>query len=290
MSKSPHTQPIQNVSDTARWVAAYRAIESERPDALFKDPDARLLAGAEGERIIRALWGGDRIAWALAVRTQVIDEMILRAIRDEGVDLVLNLACGLDTRPYRLELPEDLQWVEADFPDMIIYKEEKLRERIPRCRLMRVHADLSEAAARQSVISRAAQGGHKILVLTEGLLCYLNEAQVVELAGDLGREERIAFWVTDLFSSGLVAAVRRTWGRQLERGGAPILFGPRGGSSFFASLGWRSRQEVSVFEEGKRLGRELRGARWWRPVFGFAPAFIQGFVQKMYVIVQLERQ
>jgi len=31
---------IENVSDTARWVAVYRAMETARPDAIFKDPFA----------------------------------------------------------------------------------------------------------------------------------------------------------------------------------------------------------------------------------------------------------
>jgi O-methyltransferase involved in polyketide biosynthesis len=35
---------IENVSDTAFWIAHCRALESERPDALFHDPLAGLLA------------------------------------------------------------------------------------------------------------------------------------------------------------------------------------------------------------------------------------------------------
>ena len=41
----PTSTPISHVSDTAHWVAMYRAMESERPDALFRDPHARRLAG-----------------------------------------------------------------------------------------------------------------------------------------------------------------------------------------------------------------------------------------------------
>ena len=48
---SPTDELIRNVSDTAIWVAMYRAIESERPDALFNDPYARRLSGERGERI-----------------------------------------------------------------------------------------------------------------------------------------------------------------------------------------------------------------------------------------------
>ena len=49
---------IENVSDTARWVAVYRAMETERPDALFRDPWGRRLAGVKGKEIVRGLPGG----------------------------------------------------------------------------------------------------------------------------------------------------------------------------------------------------------------------------------------
>jgi len=42
---------IRNISDTARWVAVYRARETERADGLFRDPFARRLAGTRGEEI-----------------------------------------------------------------------------------------------------------------------------------------------------------------------------------------------------------------------------------------------
>jgi O-methyltransferase involved in polyketide biosynthesis len=45
---------ISNISDTARWIAAYRAIESARPDALFDDPLADRLAGQRGHAIVAA--------------------------------------------------------------------------------------------------------------------------------------------------------------------------------------------------------------------------------------------
>ncbi|PRC60941.1 hypothetical protein C6A85_14430, partial [Mycobacterium sp. ITM-2017-0098] len=39
-------------------------------------------------------------------RTKTIDDIITKAISD-GCDRVLNLAAGLDTRPYRLNLPAE---------------------------------------------------------------------------------------------------------------------------------------------------------------------------------------
>src|SRR5437867_343111 len=80
-------------------------MESERPDALFRDPHARRLAGERGERIVASMRRGRAWAWPMIVRTAVLDELMLRTVERDGVDTVLNLAAGLDTRPYRLALP-----------------------------------------------------------------------------------------------------------------------------------------------------------------------------------------
>ena len=46
---------IESVSDTAFWIAHYRAVETKRRDALFRDPLAGVLAGDRGEKIARAM-------------------------------------------------------------------------------------------------------------------------------------------------------------------------------------------------------------------------------------------
>src|ERR1700733_8693468 len=95
--------PVSNVSDTARWVAVYRANESARPDALFNDPLAERLAGEHGRDIVARFPRTMRSGWWMVARTKIIDDTILEAIHD-GCDRVLNLAAGLDTRPYRVDL------------------------------------------------------------------------------------------------------------------------------------------------------------------------------------------
>src|SRR5207237_9946769 len=56
---------IKNVSDTAKWVAEYRAMETDRPDAIFRDPYARRLAGPEGAEIVASLPRGKATAWPM---------------------------------------------------------------------------------------------------------------------------------------------------------------------------------------------------------------------------------
>jgi len=102
--------PIRNISDTALWVAMYRAFESERPDALFCDPHARRLAGERGEAIVHSLPRGRTLAWPMIVRTAVMDEIIVRCV-SEGARTVFDLAAGLDARPFRLALIPIIGWI-----------------------------------------------------------------------------------------------------------------------------------------------------------------------------------
>ncbi len=47
--------PIESVSDTAYWVAHYRAVEGLRARPLFDDPLAGVLAGEHGRKIAAAM-------------------------------------------------------------------------------------------------------------------------------------------------------------------------------------------------------------------------------------------
>lgn len=104
---------INDVSDTAFWIANYRATESERPDALFRDPLARRLAGERGRAIAADMPAARITEWSVVMRTVIIDSFIMSAIA-EGVTTIVNLGAGLDTRPYRLELPAHQRIVEQN--------------------------------------------------------------------------------------------------------------------------------------------------------------------------------
>jgi methyltransferase (TIGR00027 family) len=163
------TGSISNVSDTARWMAAYRAMESARADALFYDGLADRLAGEQGRAIVAAAPRMLRNSWPIVARTKVIDDILSEAI-GQGCDRVLNLAAGLDTRPYRLDLSSDFTWVEADLPGLLSEKERLLAGERPRCQLTRRAVDLADPVARDAFLDEALTGATKALVLTEGLL------------------------------------------------------------------------------------------------------------------------
>lgn len=253
----PTSTPITHVSDTARWVAIYRAMESERPDALFHDPYARRLAGPRGEEIVRAMPRGRAMAWPMVVRTAVMDEIIIRAVERDGVHTVVNLAAGLDTRPYRLPIPAALRWIEADFPDLLAYKEEQLAGEKPRCQLERVAIDLTDGERRRAFFEDAVSGGGGgTMVVAEGLLVYLAPTEVGTLADDL-HAAGFGWWLIDLGSPGLLKMLSRSWGRKLEEGNAPFRFAPAEGTAFFRPHGWGEAEYRSMWTESLRLKRTM---------------------------------
>jgi methyltransferase (TIGR00027 family) len=259
----PSSPPVTHVSDTALWVAMYRAMESDRPDPLFRDPYARKLAGERGAEIVNTMPKGRQYAWPMIVRTAVMDEIVMRLVREGQVDGVLNLAAGLDTRPYRLELPPAFHWVDADFPDMLEYKQQHLAGERPRCNMEFASADLTDAAARRALFQRVAAAVSRVLVISEGLLIYLQPEQVATLAQDLHAQPGFQWWLIDLASPGLLKMMEKSWGKALRDGGAPFVFAPAEGTAFFRPYGWSEVEFRSTFHEGIRLKRTFPMARLW---------------------------
>ncbi len=245
---------VRNISDTARWAAYFRAEETKRADALFRDPYAERLAGARGTEIANTLPEGNKHEWAWVARTYLFDQFIERLI-GEGTDLVVNLAAGLDARPYRMKLPAGLRWAEIDLPEPLTYKELVLANETPACVVERIRLDLANQAARRAIFGRLNAGAKKAVVLTEGLLIYLSPEEVGELAKDLAACGNFRYWITDLSSPGLLRMMQRTSGKELSKVGAPFKFGPMAGPGFFARFGWSTAEVKGLLKTAARFGR-----------------------------------
>jgi len=252
---------IRNVSDTALWVAIYRAVESDRQDALFCDPYARRLAGERGQAIVDALPFGQSMGWSIVVRTAVMDAVILRCI-ERGARTVLNLGAGLDTRAFRLLLPPDLPWLDVDLPAVTAYRRECLGTAVAACRHAHVQADLRLAAERHTVISDAGRNG-PLLVITEGLLVYLEPSQVNELATQLRGEANTRWWLADLITPLLQWTMGMVWGSQLNDADAALRFAPGDAKSYFRELDWLQTEFHSTWTDAIRLGRVAPNALMW---------------------------
>ena len=258
---------IRNISDTARWAAVFRARETERSDALFREPFARKLAGERGEQIATAMTMHERHSWSWVMRTYLVDQYVVRCLA-AGVDTILNLAAGLDARPYRMELPPTLRWIEVDLPELLAYKEEVLAGEKPRCALERVALDLADVARRRALFAQVGATGKRVMVLSEGLLLYLSADDVGALADDLARQPSFRYWAFDIVSPGLLEMLRtQGGGAELAQAGAPFKFAPAEGPAFFAPHGWRPVDVQSTFKAAARTRR----LPWMLKLFSFLP-------------------
>jgi len=244
---------IRNISDTARWVAVYRARETERADAIFRDPFARRLAGDRGEKIAQSMPVGGDNDWSFVTRTYLIDQFVAMKVR-EGADMVVNLAAGLDARPYRMDLPPSLQWVEVDLGEILTYKEQILRDDKPVCALERVRLDLANVNARRELFAQLGRRAKKALVITEGLLIYLTAEAVSELAKDLAAVPAFRWWIFDIASPGLMKMLQKRMAAQLSQA-APFKFAPPEGPAFFTPFGWKPVDVQSFLKNAARLKR-----------------------------------
>lgn len=132
-----------SVGSTAVMVAAARAVETEQPDPLIRDPYARLLvnnAGAEvlweailDPEVVARIEALDKESAARihhirgyqAVRTHFFDTYFADAVAT-GIRQVVILASGLDSRAYRLDWPTGTTVFEIDQPQVLEYKSSTL--------------------------------------------------------------------------------------------------------------------------------------------------------------------
>jgi methyltransferase (TIGR00027 family) len=134
-----------SVGTTAVMVAAARAVETDQPDPLIRDPYAKLLvtnanAGVLWEAMLDPAVAAkvesmDAEAAAMinhmrgyqAVRTNFFDEFFRSAAAD-GIRQMVILASGLDSRAYRLDWPAGTTVYEIDQPQVLEYKSTTLSD------------------------------------------------------------------------------------------------------------------------------------------------------------------
>jgi methyltransferase (TIGR00027 family) len=273
------SHPVRNISDTALWAAYFRARETQRPDALFRDPYAERLEGTRGTEIANTLPDGNKHEWAWVARTYLFDQFISHEIQ-RGTDMVVNLAAGLDARPFRLSLPASLQWIEVDLPAILSYKEEILAGEQPHCHLERIRLDLADSPARRDLFSQLNSRATNILVLTEGLLIYFSTEEVSLLARDLAAGKNFRGWLLDMASPGLLKMMQKSAGQALSQVGAHFKFGPPEGPNFFLPHGWKPEVVEGLLKTAARFKRppfllrvmsllpESKGAQGNRPWSG----------------------
>lgn len=233
------------VATTSLYTAMLRARESARPDRLFSDPFAETLAGPQGNTLLawmEARAPGVSEGQAVPIRTKFYDNTLERILAQSGIDQLVFLAAGLDSRAFRLPLPPELILFELDRSEVLDLKAEVLAklDAVPRCRRVPVPADLG------GDWSKALQDGgfdrqRPAIWCVEGLLYYLSESQVHHVLDTLSERAAPGSWLlADLVGQSFLASPYMVgFLSMMAANGSPWQFGTDDPEGLMTAHGWQ---------------------------------------------------
>lgn len=241
---------MQAVSYTAQWMAAARARETERDDALFTDPLAEALAEPRGSEMIERYAGGGLLPF-ISIRTRFLDDAIGDLLADGSIRQVVLIAAGMDTRAFRLEWPDGTDLYEVDHGPLIEEKRRRLEAlgARPAVRRHELSADLT-----QEWLPELEKAGfdpsRPTLWIAEALTFFLAEEQAAGLLRLLASLSAPGSHIAlDILGRGLLRnPFSRTFLDRLAADGTPWVFGTDEPEEFLAANGW---DVVSLREPGQ---------------------------------------
>jgi methyltransferase (TIGR00027 family) len=273
------------VSQTALSTAMGRALETNRStsDRLFEDPYALGFLPVLHQSIVRllrvpVLGPGllrmrDRkfpgIIGNLLCRTRFIDDALRQSLR-EGIEQVLILGAGLDSRAYRIGAPEHVRFFEVDHPDTQAWKRTRARQILNgrSASVTHVPVDFQRETSERGM---ALVGFPKAqtTVIWEGVTQYIgSEAvdatfQYITEATEPGSSVVFTYVHSGLIDGSVQMPGAESLLQKLDRLGEPWCFGidPSEVARYLACRGFRLIHDVGAADYRERYldpaGREL---------------------------------
>jgi methyltransferase (TIGR00027 family) len=290
--------PKNGPSTTAEVTALYRAIESLRPQSerICYDPyAARFISRPEYLKLLELLSSNPEKAVAMMeedenlypgvhntilARIRYFDDFV-RASADEGIDQIVILGAGYDTRAYRIEeLKTRLKVFEVDHPATQRVKMKKIKGifgRLPDY-VMYVPVDLGIDDLGQRLIDHGYDGSQITLFVMEGLVYYIPPGIVDEILSFITKNSGLGSTVIfDYLPESVVdGTCTLEAGKNLQRAvkhqGEPFQFGIKEGTveTFLSKRGFSQIRNVTSEDykrayfhgtnEGRTVGRLLNFA------------------------------
>lgn len=185
------------MSRTASGAAFCRFVEQSQPEGsrMFADPvvgvllDPVLVALASSEPAQQLVLSGmpPGTYGGQVMRTRYIDDVITAWVGD-GIDQVVILGAGLDTRAYRLGSLATATVFEVDLPELQRFKQARLTDRPATARQVRyVPLDFTAGSLDEALPSAGFDGVRPALFVWEGVTQYLSEVAVRSTLASVGR-------------------------------------------------------------------------------------------------------
>lgn len=221
---------LQGVPETMLQTLYARAVYSKQKNAKFHDKNAEKIISRMDYDF--SLAGKDAtMSKGVIARTILLDRMVGDFIKENPDCTVINIACGMDTRVYRLQEDsavrnnmDGVRWYNLDLPETIAVRQQFLEE----------NGNISmiaKSAMDEAWALEIEEPQGKVLVIIEGLVMYLTEQEVKQILSIISNRfnhvhvimETMNPWVMGHMKEKSIEATKAkfTWGiksgRELER-------------------------------------------------------------------------
>ncbi|HEX6470875.1 MAG TPA: class I SAM-dependent methyltransferase, partial [Streptosporangiaceae bacterium] len=164
---------LAGVQKTLSPVLKAKALDNRLPDPILGDKYAEQAMRRLDPDYDHRRFGTSQIGLAAVVRAKAHDDWARSFLADHPDAVVLHLGCGLDARVYRVDPPATVEWYDLDYPSII-----ELRKRLlpPREHYNLIGSSVTDLAWLDRI-----PRGRPVLMIAEGLVPYLTEAEVRQL-------------------------------------------------------------------------------------------------------------
>lgn len=233
---------VTGVPETMIQTLYARAKESMKPNAKIKDDMAAEIVSQLDYDFSNADKDGAMSSGVIA-RTIVLDEMVGQYLTKHPKTVVVNIACGMDTRCYRMK-GKYLRWYNVDLPETMEVRERFLTEDGP-------IYQIAKSAMDASYIDDITYEGEDVLVVIEGLSMYLKEADIRQIFAIIDQAFPKAMVLIEVMSPFVVKHIKE---KSIEGSKAKFTWGIKNGKLLEQMVPcFTYKKEVSLVEGMKKL-------------------------------------
>lgn len=209
---------INGVPETMLQTMYARAKETKKKNAVIQDDKAvEIVESLDYDFALAdkdAAMGSGVIA-----RTIMLDKMVADYLKTHSDAIVVNIACGLDTRCYR-NAGKYKRWYNIDLPDTIAVRTRFMEEQGP------VIYQYAESAMDEAWAEKIEYNGEPVLVVIEGLTMYLTEEDVVKIFQIIDKKFNKATVLVEIMNPFIVKNIKE---KSIDQSEAKFTWGVKNG-------------------------------------------------------------
>lgn len=243
---------MTGVPETMIQTLYARAMESKREEHLIYDKKAMEIVKEMDYDFTKAKEDA-MMRNGVVARTIVLDELVQNYVTEHPNAVVINIACGLDTRFYRVDNGK-LRWFNLDLP-VTIEVRKKFLEETGRVSVLPYSA-MDEAWAEEVHKTLNAETDldnetRPTLVIIEGLTMYLSKEDVQKIFTIIRKHFTAATVLVETMSPFVVKHIKE---KSIEASKAKFTWGVKNGRILAKELpGFEPVKDVSLVEGMKKL-------------------------------------